>query len=157
MNTFFVLGWLLVMFTTTPVQQKTKLQNLQWLAGNWQIQTKNGVLVESWEMLNDSSFTGQSFLLKADGSKQILENIELVYRLNEVFYIPTVEDQNNHQPVKFKLTVYNEKAFTAVNNGHDYPKRIRYTLQGTDSIHASIDDGNEKPIKFSNFYFTRKK
>lgn len=118
--------------------------------------TKNGKMVESWEMKNDSTFIGKSFILKADGSKHMLENIELVYRMKEVFYIPTVENQNNRQPVKFKLLAYNENSFSAVNNEHDYPKQISYWLNGNDSLHAKIDDGEDVPLKFSNFYFTRK-
>ena len=112
-------------------------------------------MIERWEIKNDSTFTGKSFMLEADGSKHILENIEIVYRMHEMFYIPTVENQNNRKPVKFKLVI-NNNSFTAVNNEHDYPKKISYSLYGNDSLHAKIDDGEDVPVKFSNFYFTRK-
>lgn len=126
------------------------------MIGEWQMQTKNGHIVESWEIKNDSTFIGKSFMLKADGSKHILENIELVYRMKEAFYISAVENQNNRKPVKFKLLNYNENSFVAVNNEHDYPKRISYRMYSNDSLHAKIDDGEDIPVKFSNFYFTRK-
>lgn len=157
MKIFIVFGWLLMLFQKPVDQQLSKLHSLKWMIGHWQMHTKNGQMVESWEMKNDSTFIGKSCMLKADGSKQILENIALVYRMKEVFYIPTVENQNNRQPVKFKLLNYTENSFSTVNNEHDYPKRIIYRLNGKDSLHAKIDDGEDAPVKFSNFYFTRKK
>ena len=157
MKILIAFGFLLMFLQKPEEQQPSKLHSLKWMIGSWQMQTKNGQMVESWEMKNDSTYIGKSCMLKADGSKQILENIELVYRMKEVFYIPTVENQNNRQPVKFKLLNYNENSFSAVNNEHDYPKRIIYRVYGKDSLHAKIDDGEDAPVKFSNFYFTRKK
>lgn len=157
MKIFIVFGFLFIFLPKPGDQQSSKLHPLEWMIGEWQMQTKNGHLVETWEIKNDSTFIGKSFMLKADGSKHILENIELVYRMKEVFYIPAVENQNNRQPVKFKLLNYNANSFAAVNNEHDYPKRISYRLYGNDSLHAKIDDGEDAPLKFSNFYFTRKK
>ena len=157
MKVFIAFGFWLMFFPPPGDQQPSKLQSLNWMIGDWQMQTRKGQMIESWEMKNDSTFIGKSFILKADGSKHILENIELVYRMKEIFYIPTVEKQNNRQPVKFKLLNYNENSFGAVNNEHDYPKRISYRLFDKDSLHAKIDDGGDVPAKFSNFYFTRKK
>lgn len=137
-------------------QKPSKLQSFTWLIGDWQMETKSGFLIESWEMENDSSLIGKSFLLKANGSKLLLENIELVYRMNELFYIPTLENQNNRQPVKFKIMDFDNRHFIAVNSEHDYPKKISYRFIGTDSLHAKIDDGKELPVKFSDYYFTRK-
>ena len=156
MKIFHALGFLFFMCSASGVKQTSKLETLHWIIGDWQMQTKNGQMVESWEIKNDSTFIGKSFMQKSDGSKHILENIELAYRMKEVFYIPTVENQNNRQPVKFKLLAYNENSFSAVNNEHDYPKKISYRLNGNDSLHAKIDDGKDVPVKFSNFYFTRK-
>ena len=68
-----------------------------------------------------------------------------------MFYIPTVENQNNRKPVKFTLLNYDNNSFTAVNNEHDYPKKISYSLYGKDSLQAKIDDGEDVPVKFSNF------
>jgi hypothetical protein len=156
MKIFIAFVYLLIFFPESGNQQPFKLHSFKWMIGEWHLKTKKGQMVESWELKNDSTFIGKSFMLKADGSKHILENIELVYRMNEVFYIPSVENQNNRQPVKFKLLNYNANSFAAVNNEHDYPKRISYRLIGKDSLHAKIDDGRDAPVKFSNFHFTRK-
>ena len=156
MKVFIAFGFLLMFFPPPGDQQPSKLQSLKWMIGDWQMQTRKGQMIESWEMKNDSTFTGKSFMLEADGSKHMLENIEIVYRINEMFYIPTVENQNNREPVKFTLLNYDNNSFTAVNNEHDYPKKISYRLYSNDSLHAKIDDGEDVPVKFSNFYFTRK-
>ena len=156
MKVFIAFGFWLMFFPPPGDQQPSKLQSLKWMIGDWQMQTRKGQMIESWEMKNDSTFTGKSFMLEADGSKHILENIEIAYRMHEMFYIPTVENQNNREPVKFTLLNYDNNSFTAVNNEHDYPKKISYRLYGNDSLHAKIDDGEDVPVKFSNFYFTRK-
>ena len=156
MKVIIAFGFLLMFLPSPGDQQPSKLHSLKWMIGDWQMQTRKGQMIESWEMKNDSTFTGKSFMLEADGSKHMLENIEIVYRMHEMFYIPTVENQNNRKPVKFTLLINNNNSFTAVNNEHDYPKKISYRLYGNDSLHAKIDDGEDVPVKFSNFYFTRK-
>ena len=130
MKIFIAFGFWLMFFPPPGDQQPSKLQSLKWMIGDWQMQTRKGQMIESWEMKN--------------------------YRMHKVFYIPTVENQNNRKPVKFTLLINNNNSFTAVNNEHDYPKKISYRLYGNDSLHAKIDDGEDVPVKFSNFYFTRK-
>ena len=41
-----------------------KMDSFQWLAGTWGMQTKKGVIMEQWQQTNDSSFSGESFIIK---------------------------------------------------------------------------------------------
>ena len=133
------------------------MKSFNWLQGSWQMQTRRGIIVEKWAVANDSSYAGESKMIRADGTEIPLEKIELAFRNGNYYYIPTVKNQNGEQPVEFKITSLSETGFVAENPQHDFPKRIRYTLVNRDSIHAVIDDGAATPVKKSNFYYSRKK
>ncbi len=143
----------------SPDQSDTvlKMKTFGWLQGSWQMQTRRGVIIEKWAVANDSSYAGESKMLRADGTEITLEKIELVFRNGNYYYIPTVKNQNGEQPIEFKITSHSETGFVAENPQHDFPKRISYTLVNKDSIHAVIDDGAASPVKKSNFYYSRKK
>ncbi len=135
----------------------SKLESFNWLLGSWQMQKKSGILTESWKQSNDSTFEGNSYLIKTTGEKMLLENVQLVNRGQQFFYIPTTANQNNQQPVSFTITSHNNESFTAENPQHDFPKRIIYTLINKDSLHAVIDGGPGMPQKKSTFYYSRQK
>lgn len=144
-------------FTKPFIDGIANMKPFSWLQGSWQMQTRRGMIVEKWVPSNDSSYAGESKMIRADGTEIPLEKIELVFRNGVYYYIPTVRNQNGEQAVEFKITSHNESGFVAENPQHDFPKRIRYTLVNNDSIHAVIDDGMEAPVKKSNFYYSRKK
>jgi hypothetical protein len=98
-----------------------------------------GTITESWKVTNDSTYSGESKMIKANGEVKPLENIQLVYRNKEYFYIPTTAGQNDEKPVLFKLTSFSQNGFVAENPDHDFPKRITYKLLNKDSIHAFIE------------------
>jgi hypothetical protein len=121
------------------------------------MQTANGTLMETWLPMNDSVFAGQSTLRKKTTEVVSLEDIQLICRNREYFYIPAVAGQNEGRPVEFKVTAYSKNGFTAINEAHDFPKRIQYILLKKDSLHAIIDDGAKTPAKKQDYYFVRLK
>ena len=135
----------------------SKLDSFNWILGNWYMQKKSGLITESWQKSNDSTFNGNSYLIKTTGEKMLLENIELVYRQQQLLYIPTTANQNNQQPVRFTITSHTNESFTAENPEHDFPKRITYTMINKDSLHAVTDGGPVMPQKKSAFYYSRQK
>ena len=151
----------LVMITAAYSFTKTaapgSMDSFTWLIGKWEMKTARGVITESWAVADDSSFAGESNMIRASEETRLLEKIELVFRSGNYFYIPTAMGQNNDQPVKFKITSHSEKRFVAENPGHDFPKRITYQLINQDSIHAFIDGGTSLPDKKSDFYYSRNK
>ena len=133
----------------------SKLDQFSWLLGSWQMQKKSGIVSESWKQSNDSTFDGNSNLIKTTGEKMMLESIQLVFRGQQFFYIPTTANQNNQQPVNFIITSHSNESFTAENPAHNFPKRIIYTLINKDSLHATIDGGPAMPQKKSIFSYSR--
>ncbi len=156
---FLFAGFFLMNITTAFTQQKSSpdLSDLKWLIGEWQMEKKNGLLTESWQQADDSTLSESSYLLKTSGEKKLLENVQIVLRENHLYYLPTVSDQNNQQPVKFLITASSGNHFVAENPQHDFRKRIIYEMINQDSLHARIDGGPGMPEKKSDFYYSRQK
>ena len=138
-------------------QATSHLSNLGWLLGDWQMEKKDGLLIESWQQANDSTLEESSYMQKNSGEKKLLEKVQLVSRQDSLYNIPVVADQNGQRPVKFLITSFSKKEFTAENPEHDFPKRIFYEMISPDSLHARIDGGRLMPEKKSDFYYLRRK
>ncbi len=150
----------LVVFALTGFQNHSYLNNkmepFTWMLGEWAMYTGKGTITESWKMKNDSTYEGESKMIKANGEVRPFEDIQLVYRNHEYYYIPVTAGQNDEKPVSFKLTSFTSTGFVAENPGHDFPKRITYVLVNKDSVHAFIDGGPDNPGKKMDFNYTRK-
>lgn len=150
--------FLLAGFSVLSNPDSNKMSAFSWLLGSWTMKKSNGgALMETWVQRNDSTFSGEGLSISMTGRSTVKEKLQLVYRSGKYYYITTVADQNNNQPVKFALTSHSDKGFVAENPEHDFPKRIMYNLIGRDSIHAVIDGGPSLPDKKTSFYFTRYK
>jgi hypothetical protein len=133
-----------------PSSSLLQLQKLLWLTGTWENRSEDGNLTETWVKLNDSAFSGKSFLIK-DRDTLFSEQIKLVYQGNDLYYIPSVSDQNNGEQVKFKWVRDDAGQFVFENIAHDFPQRIIYTHPSPDSLHAwieGIDKGKHRKVDF---------
>lgn len=122
-------GWIL--------KGATQLKEVDWLIGTWESRTPKGSMYESWTKVNDTSFSGKSFVL--NGKDTIVsETIQLVEEQNSLVYIPTVKKQNGGLPVRFPLKTLSESSIVFENLQHDFPQVISYTKYGSDSLVARI-------------------
>lgn len=87
-----------------------------------------GSRLEIWDQKNDESMTGTGLRIDS-ADTTLLEQIELTFSDSFFWYIPTVPDQNNAMPIKFKLTTSENGIFTFENPEHDFPQRIIYRFQ----------------------------
>lgn len=131
------------------------ISEFNWLNGSWKMNTKKGVIIESWIAFDDSTMHGKSIMVKNGIDSVQLETIALMYRNSNYYFIPTAEGQNNNKAIAFKITSFDENSFVAENPEHDFPKRIVYRKINSDSIHAFIDGGSSMPEKKSDFYYSR--
>jgi hypothetical protein len=123
------------------------------LEGTWKMNTKRGAVCEEWKKVNKNYLKSKGYMIR--GKDTILsERIALTNTKEGIFYTSTVEDQNNKQPVAFKMTGSENNMFVFENPLHDFPRRIVYKLVTADSLHAYIDDGTETG-KRQNFYYKR--
>lgn len=144
MKFLFILMPVLFLFNCKP---KTKtstakgladpIKKVEWLIGTWQKQSTKGTLTECWFQLNDSMFSGQSFFI-ISGDTVSSESIRLEQRGGKLFYIPTVADQNDGNPVIFTQTALTDSSMTFENPKHDFPQLISYRLQKPDSLIAEV-------------------
>jgi hypothetical protein len=76
--------------------------------------------------------------------------VRLEQRKNDLFYIVSVPNQNEEQPVAFKLTSSTIDYLVFENPEHDFPKKITYKLVTKDSLYAEISgDGKSQGFPFT--------
>ncbi len=126
MGSFFIWLSFMVLFQADGIQQPN---HFSWLPGTWEMKYKNGSSrLEIWKKKTDTTFSGTG--LRINGADTILlESIELVFKDDTYWYIPTVPDQNDALPVPFKLSSFGQFHATFENEEHDFPQRIVYMLK----------------------------
>lgn len=137
-------------YTVTDNKTFKKLYVLQ---GTWKMVTKRGAICEEWKKIDDNYLQNRGYMVRGTDTV-INERVALTNTKEGIFYTSTVEDQNNKQPVAFKMTKSEDNVFIFENPAHDFPKRIVYKLVTADSLYAFIDDGTETGKK-QNFYYKR--
>ena len=135
---------------------KRTFKKLFALEGVWKMITKKGAICEEWKKIDKSYLQNTGYMIK--GSDTVInERVALTRTAEDIFYTSTVEDQNNKQPIAFKMVSASGNTFVFENKEHDFPKRIVYQLVSADSLHAFIDDGVEGTKKVQHFYYAKQK
>lgn len=120
------------------------------LIGTWQNFSNENQFIESWKMINDTLYKGESYILKSnDTIFHEFMNIEKTN--NEWYYKVKVNGQNHNEAVVFKLASSSHNQWVFYNPQHDFPNKITYLRITEDSIVASISgilNGQEKVEQF---------
>ena len=126
------------------------------LEGTWEMVTRNGNICEEWKKIDDNYMQGKGYVTK--GADTIInEKVSLKNADRGIFYISTVQNQNNKRPVSFKMTKSENNLFVFENANHDFPKRIVYKLINADSLQAFVDDGIDGSANRQSFYYKKVK
>ena len=150
------IGTGILFFLFSVIFQNYLPAEFQQLTGLWQMQTSRGPLFEEWNKPCGDSMAGRSYKIK--GSDTILlESVSIKTIGNNIFYVPTVQDQNNRQPVFFKLISQSSNSFVFENKEHDFPQRIIYRFVNNDSVVARIEGIKNGVERHSEFYYGRVK
>lgn len=133
------------------------LNDFKWILGEWIHEEDEMISKEIWSKKNDNTFTGFSFrLLRKDtvfAEKMVLQDIN-----DDLLLTVTTIDQNQEDdPVSFKLISLGNKQFVFENKKHDFPKRITYSNPVNDKIHAWIEGDVLGENKKIDFHYSRKK
>jgi len=126
-----------------------EIDKVKWITGDWQNKSKEGVLTESWERINDTVFNAVCYFVHG---KDTLHNEKISLRQaeNAIIYSPTVKGENGNRPVHFKMTSVNANELVFENPKHDYPQKIVYTKITEDSLVTKISGiVNGKPYSES--------
>ena len=125
--------------------EKDKIKKADWLIGNWENTSPEGVLSENWQKLNDSTFSASSYFIKEKDTLH-LETIILAQLGETLTYKATVKGQNNDKPVSFPSTSETDQKLVFENPKHDYPQKITYTKGANNTLTAEISGNlNGKP------------
>jgi hypothetical protein len=125
---------------------------LQWMLGVWKISTPQGMVMEIWEQKNDSTLKGRSVFVKPNKDTIPQENIEIIFRNGEWYYIPTIANQNEGKPVFFKIIFLRANEFVSENPVHDFPQRIAYR-RIKQNMYTSIEGRKNGRYNKQNFDF----
>ncbi|WP_313266867.1 DUF6265 family protein [Epilithonimonas vandammei] len=133
---FFITVVSLAILYAWTIKQANDIQKAKWLIGTSENKTQKGSIYETWTKLGDNEFSGKSYSVK-DKDTIVFENIRLVQENKKLFYIPTVNNQNDGQPVRFAAKTISENQLVFENPEHDFPQIIAYTIT-SDSLIAEI-------------------
>jgi hypothetical protein len=139
----------------TGCKEDNPMQSFDSWIGIWTENQADGNFKESWTKESDTLFIGASSMV-SEKDTLFQENIRLVLRGKDIFYIPTVPGQNEDKPVAFKLIASSDKTWTFENKAHDYPSQIIYTLNNQNSITATIQGAENNRSKKFSFHLKRK-
>jgi hypothetical protein len=151
MKLVLVLSIILDAFCSHGQSTYQKLFSLQ---GTWSMDSRRGIIYESWQKINDSSLKIVSYKLMGNDTL-LLETVSVAQKGNAIFYIPVVEGQNNGEAVVFTLTSSKNGQYIFENAEHDFPQRVIYELPVNNNFHAWID-GNDKGVyRKTDFYYKK--
>ncbi|MFY7900600.1 MAG: DUF6265 family protein [Chitinophagaceae bacterium] len=139
-----------IIFCSWITNQKSDIKKANWLLGTWENKSQRGNIFETWTKINNQELFGKSYMLK-EKDTIVFETIQLVQEQNNVWYIPTVTNQNNNMPVKFSAKIVEDNTIVFENLQHDFPQLISYTKINADSLVAEISgikNGMERKQKF---------
>lgn len=153
-----VVFFLLITCLCSKAQQFSEkdFRPLHSLQGLWKMETGRGAIYEEWNSTNDKKLTGKSYRIN-NTDTIVMERIELYYDGNDIIYSPTVSNQNNQQPVPFKLISNTDGRYVFENKNHDFPQRIIYNLVSKDAVHARIEGMRNGQERGSDFKYSRVK
>jgi Domain of unknown function (DUF6265) len=145
-----------LLFTAFTLANDKPIEKAQWILGRWEYIDKDGLLTEEWTKQNDSVFVGYSSYVM-HGETLFEEQLRMEQHGNDLFYIPTVKDQNGGKAVEFKLTAITANSFVFENPAHDFPQTISYTHPTPDSLVAEIAGTENGKFKRQQFLMVRGK
>ncbi len=144
---------LLCLSICCKVQERTTqpaLTSVRWILGTWKLQSDRVKLYEKWVLKNDSTFEGTNYrILNTDTI--VNEHVVLQSSGPNIYYIPTVTDQNNALPILFNMVHHSADSIVFENKDHDFPQHIRYKKINSKEIRAIIDgtlNGKYKKIEY---------
>lgn len=135
--------------------EKDKIKMADWLIGNWENKSAEGILSENWEKLNDSTFNASSYFIKGKDTLHF-ETIVLAQKGETLTYFATVKGQNEDKAVAFLSTAETDKQLVFENPKHDYPQKITYTQSAGNTLTAEISGTQNGKPSSEKFVMTKK-
>jgi hypothetical protein len=144
MINFFVL----ILFATITIalfpvgisaqEQKASTDRLDWMAGCWEFNTRNGAMVISEQWMKPAGGTLIGMSRTVSGGKTVgWEFIRIVTDADGISYI--AKPHQSKDETIFKIAKWSATELIFENLAHDFPQRIIYRNAGADSLFARIE------------------
>lgn len=131
-----------------PQNQPTTVDQLGWMAGCWVGERKGRITDEQWMKPAGGTMMGMSRTVAA-GRTIEYEFLQIIQdTTGNVYYVARPSGQ---EQATFRLVKSGRRELVFENLTHDFPQRIVYRLQGTDSLIARIEgtiQGREKRVDY---------
>lgn len=137
--------------------EKTKLDQVSWLLGTWEMGFPDGHFSESWEQLNDTMLSGEGSMHSAEGQLMFTETLQLILDGGNLYYVPSISNQNEGKPIPFKEKEFTGDRVVFENLEHDFPQRIVYEKQTDSTVLAYIEGEVDGEMKKEEYPYTRAK
>ena len=121
------------------------------LEGTWKLDSKD--VYEQWNYAN-ASFSGKVYRIEGKDTV-ITETLQLLMMGDTVYLRAIVSNQNQSEPVDFRMVEITGKKGVFVNPGHDFPTSISYELIADDQLEAWIQGDVEGINRKIEFHYTR--
>lgn len=147
-HSYFTKAWGYVMDQLEKRCEKEWMRDFTSWVGLWK--TMDGrEIYEEWK-LGDNKLEGSSFTRK-DEQRIHSEDLELIWKPDGVYYTPAVMNQNNGNPIPFKLVKMDGTSWTFENPEHDFPQQIIYQRIGNElkAYVKGMMNGKEKVFTFT--------
>ena len=154
-TTLILLLLAIVSCKKTETIEKDKIKIADWLIGTWENKSEDGVLTESWQKVNDSTFSATSYFIKNDDTLHS-EKITLSQHSEMLMYSATVNGQNNDKAIDFGSTTTTENKLVFENPSHDYPQKITYTKNANNTLTAEISGNLQGKMTTEKFVMSKK-
>jgi hypothetical protein len=151
---FLFLSVSLLLFSCTTTSKNEKLKATEWLIGQWENTSKEGVVTENWSKPNDSTLVAGSFFIKEKDTLHF-EKIALKEKEGDLVYETTIQGQNNDKPISFPLILETENELVFENLQNDYPQKIKYQRNSKTTITIFISGTQTKKVVSEQFNMTK--
>ncbi|OPC37909.1 DUF6265 family protein [Elizabethkingia miricola] len=132
------------------------IDKAMWLIGTWENKTSRGSVYESWKKINENELSGKSYTVKG-ADTIIFETVQLKQEGDNLYYIPTVRNQNDGKPVSFKAYTITDHKMVFRNPEHDFPQSVSYRRLNQDSLIAEISGVQNGNVHHETFPMRRLK
>ena len=146
----------LLLFSCTTTSKNEKIKASEWLIGQWENTSEEGILTENWIKSNDSTLTAESFFIKGKDTLHF-ETIRLVEKKGELVYETIIKGQNNDKPILFPLISETENKLVFENLQNDYPQKIKYQHHSKSVITIAISGTQAKKVVSEQFKMAKVK
>ncbi|MBC8065274.1 MAG: hypothetical protein H7Y17_10615 [Chlorobia bacterium] len=112
--------------------QKTKVEDLNWMAGAWSCPMWGGTFEEYWTPVAGETMQGCGRLV-ANGKTSFMEFMSIESDASGItmYMMLNAPSKGEKKPVPFKLASYNGKSAIFENAKNDFPSKIVYVKDGT--------------------------